>query len=373
MDALTLPRLTSAKRVVVKVGSALLVDADGLRVDWLAGLCADIAWLRGRAVETILVSSGAIALGRRMLKLPRGPLSLEHAQAAASVGQIRLAQAYVEALAPHGITAAQVLLTLDDTRDRRRYLNARATLKTLTNLGVAPVINENDAVATDEIRYGDNDRLAARVALMAEADVLALLSDIDGLYSGDPRKDPDARRLKVVPEITPEIEAMAGEPGEDAKGGMVTKLIAAKTAVTGGCAMVISRGAVERPLSAIENGAPCTWFPARGTPAAARKQWIAGMKPLGRLVIDAGAAKALGSGRSLLPAGVKRIEGDFRRGDPVEITSENGTSLGSALAGYPSDEAVRIAGRRTNEIAAILGHEPRAAIAHRDDMVIWGS
>ncbi len=368
------PSLATARRVVVKIGSALLVDAEsgGLRRAWLDGLCADVAAMLARGTEALIVSSGAIALGRRALGLKRGALPLEQAQAAAAVGQIRLAQAYEGALAPHGVKAAQVLLTLGDTQDRRRYLNARATLKTLTGLGVVPVINENDTVATDEIRYGDNDRLAARVALMAGADALVLLSDIDGLYTANPRHDPAARHFDVVPEITPAIEAMAGEPGEDARGGMVTKLMAAKTAVTGGCAMVIARGAVDRPLSALLDGARCTWFPASTSPAAARKQWIAGMKPAGRLVVDAGAAAALRSGRSLLPAGVRRVEGAFERGDPVEIVTEAGAALGAALAGYGAREAALIAGRRSGEIEAALGHPGRAAMAHRDDMVLWG-
>jgi glutamate 5-kinase len=368
------PRLTQARRVVVKIGSALLVDpaGGGLRRGWLDGLAADVAALRARGAEVLVVSSGAIALGRRVLGLAKGPLALEQAQAAAAVGQIRLARAYEEAFEPHGFGAGQVLLTLDDTQDRRRYLNGAATLKTLLGLGVVPVVNENDTVATDEIRYGDNDRLAARVALMAEADVLALLSDVDGLYTGNPRHDPDARRLDIVPEITPAIEAMAGEAGEGAKGGMITKLLAAKTAVRGGCAMVIAKGAVERPLSALEAGAPCTWFLASQTPAHARKQWIAGMKPAGRLLVDAGAARALGEGRSLLPAGVTRVEGAFGRGDPVEIAGPDGAALGAALAGYGATEAAAIAGRNSRDIEGILGYPGRAAMAHRDDMVLWG-
>ncbi|MGF1660778.1 MAG: glutamate 5-kinase [Rubrimonas sp.] len=382
MDAVTLeaaaarselrPDLRAAKRLVVKIGSALLVDAAGLRRGWLDGLAADIAELRAGGAEVLVVSSGAIALGRRVLGLPKGALPLEQAQAAAAVGQIELAQAYVAALAPHGIQAAQVLLTLADTQDRRRYLNARATLKTLTGLGAVPVINENDTTATDEIRYGDNDRLAARVALMAGADMLALLSDIDGLYTGDPRHDPHARHLPLVPEITPEIEAMAGAAGEGAKGGMVTKLMAAKTAMRGGCTLAIAKGAVDRPLSALADGGRCTWFPASETPAAARKQWIAAMKPAGTLVVDAGAAQALRRGASLLPAGLRRVEGVFERGDPVSVSTEDGAALGAALSGYNSDEAARIAGLRSGEIEAALGHPGRAAVAHRDDMVLWG-
>ncbi len=365
------PALGAARRLVVKIGSALLVDQNGLRRGWLEGLAADIAALRAGGAETLIVSSGSIALGRRVLGLPRGDLPLEQAQAAAAVGQIELAQAYLAALAPHGLQAAQVLLTLADTQNRRRYLNARATLATLTALGAVPVINENDTTATDEIRYGDNDRLAARVALMAGADMLALLSDIDGLYTADPRHHAGARRLDCVPEITPEIERMAGAAGEGARGGMVTKLIAAKTATRGGCALVIARGAVDRPLSALERGAPCTWFPASGTPAAARKQWIAAMKPAGALVVDAGAAEALRRGASLLPAGLRRVEGAFERGDPVAILGEDGAALGAALSGYDATESARIAGLRSSEIADALGHAGRAAVAHRDDMVLW--
>ena len=367
------PSLAAARRIVVKIGSALLVDAEtgGLRRNWLAGLIADIADLRARGAEVLIVSSGAIALGRRVLALPRGALPLEQAQAAAAVGQIRLASAYEAALEPHGLAAAQVLVTLADTQDRRRYLNGRATLKTLLDLGAVPVVNENDTVATDEIRYGDNDRLAARVALMVGADALLLLSDVDGLYTANPRHDADARHLAVVPEITPEIEAMAGAAGEDAKGGMVTKLLAAKTAVRGGCAMAIVRGTVERPLAALAEGARCTWFPASHSPAAARKQWIAGMKPMGRLVVDGGAARALRAGRSLLPAGVTAVEGAFERGDPVEIVGPGGVVLGAALSGYRAEEASAIAGHNSGDIAGVLGYPGRAAVAHRDDLILW--
>ncbi len=365
--------LAEARRVVVKVGSALLVDPEtgGLRTTWLDGLAADVADLAARGVETLIVSSGAIALGRRALGMPRGALPLEKSQAAAAVGQIRLAGAWQAALAPHALTAAQILLTLDDMNHRRRYLNARATLKTLTGLHAVPVINENDTVATDEIRYGDNDRLAACVALMAGAEALVLLSDVDGLYTGNPRHDPAARHLPLVREITPEIAAMAGAAGEDAKGGMVTKLMAAQTAQSGGCAMAIAHGWTERPLSALASGARATWFPASATPAAARKQWIAGMKPQGALVVDAGAAAALRAGRSLLPAGVRRVEGAFDRGDPVALRDEAGATLGAALAGYAAEEARRIAGRRSGDIEAALGYPGRAAMAHRDDMVLW--
>lgn len=366
--------LTSARRLVIKVGSSLLVDPETgrLRQDWLAGLAADIGSLRAQGKQVLLVSSGAIALGRHVLSLPPGPLTLEDSQAAAAVGQIRLARAYEEVLAPLDIPAAQVLLTLADTQDRRRYLNARATLDSLLRHGAAPIANENDTVATDEIRYGDNDRLGARVAQMAGADVLILLSDVDGLYTANPRANPDARRLDVVEEITPEIEAMAeGAGSATARGGMWTKILAAKTAMQGGCAMVITRGDVPRPLTALAEGAPATWFRPNATPAAARKQWISGMKTQGALIIDEGAAKALRQGKSLLPAGVRDVTGAFDRGDPVSIELVGGGGLGAALAGYNAEEARRIVGVKTGEIQAVLGYPVRAAMAHRDDMVLW--
>ena len=369
-------RLARARALVVKVGSALLVDpATGEpRGDWLGGLAADIADQRSAGRQVVVVSSGAIALGRRLLGLPPGPLPLERAQAAAAVGQSRLVRAWEEALRPHGLTTAQVLVTLADTQERRRYLNGRATLKTLLDLGVVPIVNENDTVATDEIRYGDNDRLAARVALMAGADLLVLLSDVDGLYTADPRQDPTATHIAEVHEITAAMEAAAGEAGSaEARGGMRTKLMAAKTAMHGGCAVVIAQGSVPRPLRALAEGARATWFVPTSSPAAARKQWIAGMKPVGRLVIDAGAAAALRRGKSLLPAGVVRVEGEFQRGDPVAIIAESGENLGAALAGYSAAEARAIAGQNSARIADILGYPGRAALAHRDDMVIWGT
>ncbi len=368
-------RLTAARRVVVKVGSALLVEpATGrFRAEWVAALAQDLARLRARGQEALVVSSGAIALGSQVLGLS-GSLSLEAAQAAAAVGQTRLVRGWEAALAEHGIVAAQVLLTLEDTQKRRRYLNGRATLASLISLGALPVINENDTVATDEIRYGDNDRLAARVALMAGADVLVLLSDVDGLYTADPRADPTARRLDEVAAITPEVEAMASGAGSGlARGGMRTKLMAAKTAMQGGCAMAIARGDVLRPLWALEHGAPATWFLPVTGPSAARKQWIAGMKPMGQLIVDAGAAAALRRGKSLLPAGVRAVEGAFQRGDPVAIVETDGRALGAALAAYNAEEARAIAGARSDRIAGILGYPGRAAMAHRDDMVIWGS
>ncbi len=369
----TVPQIARARRLVVKIGSALLVDpaAGRLRADWLAGLALDVAEARGRGADVILVSSGSIALGRRVLGLPPGVLPLEQSQAAAAVGQIRLARAYEEALAPHGLTTAQVLVTLEDTEDRRRYLNSRATLAMLLGLGVVPIVNENDTVATDEIRFGDNDRLAAQIAATVGADQLVLLSDVDGLYTANPALDPAARRLDLVPAITPEIEAMAGDPVSGlSKGGMKTKLMAARTAVAAGCAMAIAAGAVQRPLSALAAGAPCTWFLPEGDPQTARKRWIASMKPKGEVAIDAGAARALAQGRSLLPAGVTRVAGRFGRGEPVAILGPAGEILGKGLIRYTADEARTIAGHRSEEIAGILGYPGRAALIHRDDMVL---
>ena len=366
-------RLAAARRVVVKIGSALLVsDETGrLRFDWLEGLAADVADLRERGKDVVLVSSGSIVLGRRVLRLPEGELSLEQSQAAAAVGQIRLAQAYETVLAPHGITTAQVLVTLEDSENRRRYLNTRRTLGTLTDLGVVPIVNENDTVATDEIRYGDNDRLAAQVASMAGADVLVLLSDVDGLYTANPRLDPGARRLDVVTTLTPEIEAMAGGTGSAlSRGGMRTKLIAARAAMRAGCAMAITLGAVERPLRALAAGAPSTWFEPNGDPHAARKRWISGMKPRGRVSVDAGAVAALARGKSLLPAGVTAVEGGFLRGDPIEVLGPDGVVVAKALAGYDAFEARIIMGHRSARIAELLGYPGRAALVHRDDLAI---
>lgn len=362
--------LAGARRVVVKIGSALLVEQGALRSDWLHALAADVAELRAGGADVVLVSSGSIALGRGALKLPAGPLALEQSQAAASVGQIRLARAYEEVLAPHGITTGQVLLTLEDTHDRRRYLNSRATLSTLLGLGVVPIVNENDTIATDEIRYGDNDRLGAQVAVTIGADLLVLLSDVDGLYTGNPQTDPAAQHFELVEAITPEIEAMAGEPTSAlSKGGMKTKVMAAKTAVTAGCAMIITAGAALHPLHGLRNGARATLFAAQGDPRSARKRWIAAMKPKGMLHVDAGAVQALGQGKSLLPAGVTRVEGTFSRGDAVTIMGPEG-ALGVGLAGYDSLEAAAIAGHQSREIAQILNYPGRVALIHRDEMAL---
>ena len=369
--------LGAARRIVVKVGSALLVDPQSGRInrDWLEALVEDLLRLRARAQQVILVSSGAIALGRRELKLPRGALRLEESQAAAAVGQIRLAHAYKELLGEKGVTVAQVLLTLEDSERRRRYLNARATLEALLALGALPVINENDTVATAEIRYGDNDRLAARVAQMTGADCLILLSDVEGLFSADPNKDPSARFIDTVRQLTPEIEAMAGSSlSETGSGGMVTKIMAAKIAVAAGCHLCIAAGHLKHPVRRLEEGARCTWFVPTSTPAAARKQWIAGtLKPSGSIAIDAGALKALQEGKSLLPAGVVATRGRFDRGDTVSVVGPDGAEFARGISAYSNADAARIAGRRSNEIESILGFRGRDEMIHRDDLAILGA
>ncbi|WP_010138989.1 glutamate 5-kinase [Oceanicola sp. S124] len=372
MAALT-PALAGARRLVVKIGSALLVDvATGhLKSDWLQSLCDDVAALKARGTEVVLVSSGSIALGRGVLGLGLGALPLEQAQAAAAVGQIGLAAAYEGALKRHGITVAQVLVTLEDSANRRRYLNSRNTLETLLAFGAVPIVNENDTVATDEIRYGDNDRLAAQVAVTVGADRLVLLSDVDGLYTANPHADASARRFDLVERITPEIEAMAGDAGSGlSKGGMKTKLMAAKTATGAGCAMAITLGSRINPLQALEAGAAATWFSAQGDPGAARKGWIVSMKPQGRLFVDQGAEAALEKGRSLLPAGVTRVEGSFGRGEPVEILGPSGAVLGQGLTRYTAEEARALAGHQSREIEELLGYPGRAALVHRDDMAM---
>jgi len=365
--------LKDAKRLVVKIGSALLVDAETgkLRRAWLESLAADVAAIRKRGTDVILVSSGSIALGRGVLGLPVATLPLEQSQAAAAVGQIQLARAYEEVLSPHGIITAQVLVTLEDSADRRRYLNARATMETLLGFGVTPIVNENDTVATDEIRFGDNDRLAAQVAVTIGADQLILLSDVDGLYTANPNISKDAQHIENVDIITTDIEGMAGDAASAlSKGGMKTKVMAAKVATEAGCAMAITLGTPLNPLKMLENGGRATWFSPQTDPQAARKRWIATMKPRGAYVLDDGAAQAMAAGKSLLPAGVVKIEGRFGRGDPVTIRSASGASLGLGLTRYTSDEAGLIMGRRSDEIEAVLGYKGRAALIHRDDMVL---
>jgi len=368
------PEWTKAKRIVVKIGSALLTDraTGALKSQWLSSLMDDVAALVAGGKQIVVVSSGAIALGRHALKLPKGALELEHSQAAAAVGQISLAHAYQELARARGFFAAQILLTLGDTEERRRYLNARHTIETLLDLKAIPVVNENDTVATTEIRYGDNDRLSARVASMVSADCLVLLSDVDGLYSAPPGGKRGGERLDVVTAITPEIEAMAGDAGTElSKGGMKTKLEAAKIALAGGTHMVIASGRVQNPLKAIGEGAPCTWFLAPSDPLTARKRWIAGqLEPKGHVYVDAGAEKALAAGKSLLPAGVARVQGSFDRGDAVVISAADGRELGRGLIAYAKADAERIIGKKSGEIAAILGVSRCDELIHRNDMAL---
>jgi glutamate 5-kinase len=367
--------LSLARRVVIKVGSALLVDQETGRINraWLETLIEDLLRLRKRGQQVILVSSGAIALGRRQLGLAKGPLRLEESQAAAAVGQIRLAHAYKELLESQDVTVAQVLLTLEDSERRRRYLNARATLESLLALGALPVINENDTVATAEIRYGDNDRLAARVAQMAGADCLVLLSDVDGLYTADPNKDPNAQFIEQVRHITPEIEAMAGCSASDVgSGGMTTKVMAAKIAVSAGCHMCITTGHYRHPVRRIEDeDSRSTWFLPSGSPVTARKQWIAGtLNPAGSITIDAGALRALLDGKSLLPAGVIKSRGRFERGDTVSVLSPEGIEVARGIIAYSDIDAARIMGRKSSEIEGLLGYRARDEIIHRDNLVV---
>ncbi|MGI0523378.1 glutamate 5-kinase [Rhizobium giardinii] len=371
--ATTRKPLEKYRRIVIKIGSALLVDRkSGLKKQWLNAMCADIAALRAKGVDVLVVSSGAIALGRSVLDLAPGVLKLEESQAAAAVGQIALARAWSESLSSGEIVAGQILLTLGDTEERRRYLNARATISQLLKMGAVPIINENDTVATTEIRYGDNDRLAARVATMTGADLLVLLSDIDGLYTAPPHLDPNARFLETIAEITPEIEAMAGGAASElSRGGMRTKIDAGKIATGAGCAMIIASGKADHPLSAIGTGARSSWFAPSRSPVTARKTWIAGqLLPAGNLIIDAGAETALCSGKSLLPAGVRQVTGSFSRGDTIAIIGAEGREIARGLAGYDADEARQIAGKKSAEIAVILGYAGRAAMVHRDDMVM---
>ena len=366
--------LAKARRIVVKVGSALLVDGASGRLNraWLETLIEDVVRLRRQGKEVVLVSSGAIALGRRHLGLPPGPLRLEESQAAAAVGQIRLAHAYKELLEQWDLQVAQVLLTLEDSEQRVRYLNARATLNALLERGAIPVINENDTVATAEIRYGDNDRLAARVAQMVSADCVLLLSDIDGLYTADPHRDPKAKFIPLVREITPRIESMGGESASDVgRGGMATKIMAAKIAIEAGAHFCIAAGSPRHPVRRIEQGARCTWFKPKSSPVAARKQWIAGsLRPAGALVVDAGAERALRSGKSLLPAGVTSLRGRFDRGDTVSVLTADGREIARGIVAYADEEAARILQRKSSEIAGLLGFAGRDELIHRDDLVM---
>ncbi len=370
------PELTSFRRIVVKVGSSLLVDSQAGTVngEWLNALVEDLSHFARRGASILIVTSGAIALGRTVLKLPKGELKLEESQAAAAVGQIELARVWAKNLAGIGLTAGQLLLTLGDTEQRRNYLNARETIGKLIDLGAVPVINENDTVATSEIRYGDNDRLAARVATMASADLLVLLSDIDGLYTAPPGSDPNAKLIPVVNRISYEIEAMAGDAGSElSRGGMKTKIEAAKIATSAGTHMVIASGRKLHPLQAIIEGAPCTWFLTPASPVTSRKKWIAGtLEARGAIHIDAGAVAALRRGKSLLPAGVVRIEGQFARGDAVIVRGPDGGEIARGLVAYDTENALKIIGHSSERIEAILGYHGRSEMIHRDDLAMAG-
>jgi glutamate 5-kinase len=368
------PQLTDFKRIVIKVGSSLLVDSAAGRVrrSWLVALAEDIAKLHGEKRDVLVVSSGAIALGRARLKLPRGALKLEESQGAAAVGQIALARIWSEVLGQHGIETGQILLTLQDTEERRRYLNARSTIARLLDWRAVPVINENDTIATNEIRYGDNDRLAARVASMATADLLILLSDIDGLYDAPPNSNVNAKLIPRVNAITPEIEAMAGSAeSELSRGGMRTKIEAGKIATAAGAHMVIASGKIDHPLRAIAKGGRCTWFMTAANPVTSRKRWIAGtLEARGTLTIDAGAVAALRKGKSLLPAGVIRVDGQFARGDAVVVRGPDTREVGRGLVAYDAEDADKIKGRSSGDILSILGISGRSEMIHRDDLVI---
>jgi glutamate 5-kinase len=371
------PSLKTFRRIVVKVGSSLLIDSDAgeVRTSWLSALAGDLARLHGEGRELLVVSSGSIALGRSRLRLPRGPLKLEESQGAAAVGQIALARIWSEVLGAHGIGTGQILVTFQDTEERRRYLNARSTIAKLLEWRAVPIINENDTVATNEIRYGDNDRLAARVATMASADLLILLSDIDGLYDAPPAANPNAKLVPVVESVTSEIEAMAGSAeSELSRGGMRTKIEAAKIATTAGTHMLIASGKIDHPLAAIADGGRCTWFLTPANPVTARKRWIAGsLEPKGTLIIDAGAVNALRAGKSLLPAGVIRVDGQFARGDAVVVRGPDTREIGRGLVAYDAEDAEKIKGRSSPDIMTILGIAGRAEMIHRDDLVIGPS
>jgi len=367
--------LAAARRIIVKIGSALLVDPERGTVHrrWLDALAEDLAHCRARGQEVIIVSSGAIAVGRRHLQLGGGQLRLDESQAAAATGMVRLAHAYQEVLANHDLTVAQVLVTLDDSENRRRYINARNTLETLLRLGAVPLINENDTVATDEIRLGDNDRLAGRVASMISADVLILLSHVDGLYDKDPTENDDANHIpEVLGEISDAVQGMAGTSMSfDGTGGMLTKLEAARIAMAAGTRMIIADGTELHPLKRLEDGARCTWFVPDANPKTARKRWIASaLKPAGTIFVDDGAVKALNSGKSLLPAGITDIQGAFQRGDAVAVAAADGREVARGISAYSADDGRRIMGNKTSEIETILGYRGRDEMVHRDDLVL---
>lgn len=370
------PALSDYRRLVVKVGSSLLVDANGqLNRAWLETLANDIDALQKQGHEVLIVSSGAIAIGSSILGINKRRARLEDLQAAAAAGQVQLVHAYQEVLGAYEIPAAQILLTPGDTENRRRFLNARGTLGRLLERKVVPIINENDTVATEEIRYGDNDRLAARVAQLVMADALVLLSDVDGFYTADPGKDSSAEHIAEVSRITSEMQSMAGETRSDVgSGGMATKVQAARIATHAGCSTIIASGTIDHPLNSLSAGARCTVFSAEGTPATARKQWLAGVLEVqGSFNVDEGAVQALRNGKSLLPVGVVDVTGSFRRGDVVRITGPNGAELGRGLAEYSDDEAGQLAGCQSDQIEIKLGYRGRSVMVHRNELVLFDS
>ena len=372
MSMSTTPTLAKAKRIVIKIGSSLIAESAKLRASWLAAMAEDMAALHAAGKEVILVSSGAVALGRPQVGLGAERLSLEEKQAAAAAGQPLLIQAWQHAFAKHDIHVAQLLLTLEDSEDRQRYLNARATFTTLLAHKLIPIVNENDSVATAELKFGDNDRLAARVAVMLGADCLVLFSDVDGLYDKNPSKYADAKRIARVDALTPAIMAMGGEAASAlSNGGMKTKLEAAQMAVASGCHMVIAKGHAKHALAGLMHGDACTWFIASEKPHMARKDWISSaVKPRGSVTVDAGAARALAMGKSLLPAGVTAVDGRFERGDTIAIKTADGTSIAKGIASYSAEETRKIRGAKSDAVEAILGYAHRATLVHRDDLAM---
>ena len=366
--------IDNAKRITIKIGSALLFNPEkgGLQTAWLAGLASDVARLHKAGKQVILVSSGAIALGRDEMGLPKGQIKLEEKQAAAATGQIILAQAWNDSLKAHGITSSQILLAPEDTETRRKHLNARSTMQTLLNYGCVPVVNENDTITTYEIRFGDNDRLAARVATMMSADLLILLSDIDGLYDKNPHRSEGATHIPLIAGLTDEIMAMGESANaEFASGGMATKLAAARIATHSGVAMMICDGGTNAPLSALDAGAKSSIFTAQIAPHTARKNWIASaLDSAGTLVIDNGAKDALSKGRSLLPAGITAVSGVFERGDLIDIYDLDGKLIARGLASYSSDEANMLKGHKSTDFEKLIGYQGRAELIHADDLVV---
>jgi len=367
-------KIEEVNRIVIKIGSSLLFDEETnkLNFDWLMSLAEDVKYLKNLNKEVVIVSSGAIALGAKDLAIEMKEMKLDINQAISAVGQIHLMSSFKAAFEKNEFKVSQILLTLDDTEQRRRSINARRTIDTSLKLGIVPIVNENDTIATTEIRYGDNDRLAARVAQILSADCLVLLSNVNGLYSSDPEDGEEIKLITNVSDIDEKIEKMVGNSISDyGKGGMKTKILAAKTALSAGCHLAITNGTINNPVQALFNGRPCTWFNPNKTPLAARKQWIVGtMKPVGSITVDAGAVEALKKGSSLLPAGMTNIQGNFERGDVIEVISDNNNKIAIGLAGYSAEDSKAIMGHKSDEIAKILSYSHREEMIHKDDLVL---